>query len=464
MHEVIMPKLGLTMETGKIEKWVKKEGDKVETGDILFEVMTDKVSLEVESYNSGILKKIVKQEGEEVPVTEIVAYIGEEDEEVPDMAKESKPQETPEKTEKKTETPAATLEIDKEAITEKSAPIKISPLARKIAKDAGVDISSIEGTGPGGRIVKDDVENFISASGSIKKGRKKISPLAKKTAKELGIDYAAEPIKGTGPGGRIVKADVLAYKETMAASPEAKEEVKEPVAQGPIKVLSSEQLKGMRKIIADKMSFSKQTIPHILLTAVADMDNLISLRERFKQRIQEKQGVKITYTDFIIKVIASALRDNLHINSSLQEGNHIIYDDINVGLAVAIEKGLIVPTLYNADKLGVVQIAKKREELVNKANDDKLQIDEISNGTITISNLGMFGIRSFTAIINPPQGAIFSIGEIFKAPVVKGDKITVKNQMNITIAVDHRIIDGAVAARFLSEVVEMLENPEMLIM
>jgi len=467
MHEVIMPKLGLTMETGKIEKWVKKEGDKVEEGDILFEVMTDKVSLEVESYNSGILKKILREEGEEVPVTEVVAYIGEEGEEVPDKATSSSAgPKVEEKDVEVEEEPKGVIEIDKEAITEKKGPVKISPLARRIAKDAGVDISKIEGTGPGGRIVKEDVENFISSAeeAPVEEKRKKISPLAKKTAREMGIDFKTEPIKGTGPGGRIVKEDILDYAKASKEATKAKEEVPSEAAKGTIKISSEQELKGMRKIIAERMSYSKQNIPHILLTAVADMDNLISLRERFKDKIQAAHDVKITYTDFIVKIIASALRSNLHINSSLQEGKHIIYDDINVGLAVAVKEGLIVPTLYNTDKMGIIEIASKRQELVDKAKQGKLQIDEISNGTITISNLGMFGIRSFTAIINPPQGAIFSIGEIFKAPVVQGDKINIRSQMNITIAVDHRIIDGAVAARFLSEVVDLIQNPEMLMM
>jgi len=473
MHEVIMPKLGLTMETGVIEKWHKKEGDKVEAGEVLFEVMTDKVSLEVEAYNSGIVRKIIRAEGEEVPVTEVIAYIGSADEAIPEASAG------------KITTPE-TLEA-KDTI---SAKIKISPLARNIAENKGIDISKIIGTGPGGRIVKEDVEAYLpkpaAVGGTEITERLKISPLAKAIAKEMGIDYLKEPIIGTGPGGRIVKEDITAFAEKLKSSAGAQRTATSatpsiaipgaaattittqvagaaPAAGSQLKVKSTTPLKGIRKVIADRMTLSMTTIPHITLTIVVEVDNLIKLRERLKGKIYERFGAKITYTDFIIKASASVLAEQSVINSSLQENNHIIYDDINIGLAVATDAGLIVPTIYNADKISLYDIAKKRVELIEKSKQGKLTMVEITNGTFTISNQGMLGIRTFTAIINPPQAAIMMVGEIYVATAVVDGRIEPKSFIEISLAVDHRIIDGAVAAIFLQKFGEYIKNPELLL-
>lgn len=477
MYEVIMPKLGLTMETGVIEKWLKKEGDKVESGEVLFEVMTDKVSLEVEAYNSGILRKILRNEGEEVPVTEVIAFIGEADEQIPSAPASA--QKTAEAAQVAEEAPIvsgpAASVADMQASQEAdSSSIKISPLARNIAAAQGIDITKIKGTGPGGRIVKEDVENYTEsispeapASQDVQQaGRIKISPLARSLAKEHGIDYTKEPIKGTGPDGRIVKEDIVAYAESMKSSPAAPKAASMPPVSIPMqaaKVKSTVPLKGIRKVIAERLTYAKQTIPHIIPTAVMDVSALVALRDKIKDRVKAVYGASITYTDFITKACAIVLAEQPVINASLQDNNHIIYEDVNIGLGVAIEAGLIVPTIYGADKLSLFDIAKKRVELIEKAKASKLSMEEISNGTFTISNLGMFGIRNFTAIINPPQGAILMVGEIYKAPAVIDDKIEVRHQMEISIAVDHRIIDGADAARYLMRLREIIENPEFLL-
>jgi len=455
MHEVIMPKLGLTMETGVIEKWHKKEGDKVEAGEVLFEVMTDKVSLEVEAYNSGIVRKIIRAEGEEVPVTEVIAYIGPADEAIPEASAGKIT--TPETLEAKDTIPAK---------------IKISPLARNIAENKGIDISKIIGTGPGGRIVKEDVEAYLpkpaAVGGTEITERLKISPLAKAIAKEMGIDYLKEPIIGTGPGGRIVKEDITAFAEKLkssAGAPRTATSATPSIAipGAAVKIKSSTPLKGMRKLIAERMLYSSQNIPHIILTSVMDVDALIALREKIKDKVSAVYNTKITYTDFIIKACATVLAEQPNVNASLVNETQIVYEDINVGLAVAIQSGLIVPTIYNADKLSVFEIAKRRAELVEKAKQGKLTMEEITNGTFTISNLGMFGVRIFTAIINPPQGAILMVGEVYKAPAFVGDRIEPKQFMEISVAVDHRIIDGANGARYLQRLKEIIENPELLL-
>ncbi|MBE3100843.1 MAG: 2-oxo acid dehydrogenase subunit E2 [Firmicutes bacterium] len=408
MHEVIMPKLGLTMESGKIEKWHKKEGDKVKAGEVLFEVMTDKVTIEVESYDSGILRKILRAEGEEVPVTEVVAYIGEEDEEIP--------------------------QAELELATEDKKKVEV-----KKAEEAAEKVKEVSG---------------ISGEGV------KISPLARKTAKEIGIDYKSERIAGSGPGGRIVKEDIIAYSKKKG---KARKEEAAPVTTTGIAIKSSSPLEGIRKVIAERMSYSRSNIPHIVLNAKADATQLIVLREKFKEKILKKHGIKITYTDFILKSTAAALRENLEVNSTFSDGNYIIYDDVNVGVAVSLEEGLIVPIIFNCDKLEILNIAKKRIELVGKAREGKLSLEEISNGTFTVTNLGMYGIRSFSPIINPPQAAILAVGEIYTEPAVVNGKIKPESFMDLSVSCDHRIIDGRIGAKFLRRIAELIENPAELV-
>ena len=413
MFEVIMPKIGVLMETGQIEKWLKKEGDKVEVGDILLEIMTDKVSMEVEASNAGILRKIVRQEGEDVPVLEVIAYIGEADEEIPVA-------------------PAAA-----------SAPadVKESPGAAAVKEEAA----------------KQSVQ---TGSSDAPQTQVKISPLARRLAEEKGVDLST--VKGTGPGGRIVKEDIIAAAENKPAAKEDKPVQPTTAAPGQINIKSSTPLKGMRKVIAERMVQSKATMPHIILTSVACVDNMIALRERLKDKARSLNA-DLTITDLIVKITANTLREFININSSLQNDNVLVYDDINVGLAVALEDGLIVPTIFNTDKLGLLDIARKRKELVEKAKQSKLSLEEISNGTFTISNLGMFGVKNFTAVINPPQAAILTVGTIYKQLALENDDIVEKSYMDFCLAVDHRIIDGADAAKYLQRFVELAENPELLV-
>jgi pyruvate dehydrogenase E2 component (dihydrolipoamide acetyltransferase) len=412
MHEVIMPKMGLSMESGKIEKWIKKEGDKVVAGDIILEIMTDKVSLEVEAFESGYLRKIVRAEGEEVPVTEVIAYIGELDEEVPTNGK-------------------------KTASEHKEEPVKVD--------------------------VPEQAE---------KKGKEpiiKISPVAKKLAKELGIDYTKEKITGTGPGGRIVNEDIMSFSEKKkkekeatpveAVSREAKTEVK---IKGPenLKVNSIKPVENIRRIISERMTYSIQNIPHITQTVVISAQEMVKFRDKIKGRFLELYGVNITYTDFFIKAAANALADELKVNSSFQEGRQVIYDDINIGFGVATDRGLVVPTVYNADKKSLIEIALERADLTRKAREHKLSLQEVSNSTFTITNLGMFGIRTFTAIINPPQAAILIIGEIYNSLFMEDGVVKQNDLMEFSLAVDHRILDGADGAIYLKKLKDIIENPE----
>ena len=408
MHEVIMPKLGITMESGRIEKWYKKEGDKVEAGEVLFEVMTDKVTIEVESYYSGILKKILRAEGEEVPVTGVVAYIGEEGEEIPaDKLKEAEPRKT--------------SGIKTQGFTGETASAKEST--------------------------------------AVSMERVKISPLARRTAGEMGIDYKREKITGSGPGGRIEKKDIIAYFNEEKGTGQKKEKI--PGKE--IAIKSSITLSDIRKITAERMSFSKSNIPHIVLNVKANATKLVEFKRELEENLLKKHNIKITYTDLILKSTASALRNNLELNSTLSDGCHIIYDDINIGFAVSLKEGLVVPTITNCDRLSIKDIAKRRMGLIGKALKGKLSLDDISNGTFTVTNLGMYGVRSFSPIINPPQAAILAAGEIYVGPAVINEEIKQGFFINLSVSCDHRIIDGKTGAKFLKELAELLENPSKLI-
>jgi pyruvate dehydrogenase E2 component (dihydrolipoamide acetyltransferase) len=218
----------------------------------------------------------------------------------------------------------------------------------------------------------------------------------------------------------------------------------------------------MRKVIAERMSYAKKNIPHLVLNARADATALIEIRNKLMDKILSSYKLKVTITDFILKISAIALRDNLKINSSLQDENYIIYEDVNVGFAVAVDEGLIVPTIYKCDRLDLLNIARKRIELVDKAKKGNLSLDEITNGTFTVTNLGMFGVRSFNAIINPPQAAILATGGIYADTAVIDGRIDIRSFLELSLSCDHRIVDGAIGARFLQKIVELIENPEML--
>jgi pyruvate dehydrogenase E2 component (dihydrolipoamide acetyltransferase) len=427
MFEVIMPKLGLTMETGTIEKWLKKEGDNIEEGDILFQVMTDKVSLEVESYNSGVLRKIIHFEGEEVPVTKVVAYIGSLDEDIPDIS----------------------AKTDSSLKKIKAGPEQRLIEDNKDAEDENQIISAgIEGIGKNIQVNK---KVFIT-------------PLARKKARELNIDYKHILIKGSGPRNRIVKNDILRYYSESAGKKKAADDTPVPALDITKNTAGSVfKINGIRKIIADKMVLSKQTIPHIIISAVANVSELIMLKEKTQKKADELFQVKLTFTDFILKSAAAALRENIKLNSTLADDTATVYNEINIGMAVAGEKGLIVPVIFNADNMSIVSIAKKRTELIEKVKNNTLGIDEISGATFTVSNLGMYRVRSFTAIINPPQTAILTIGEIYKNLTMdEEENIRQEYFMDLSVAVDHRIIDGYDAAKYMQSLLNYLENPYFL--
>ncbi len=441
----IMPKLGFNMDKGTLLKWRKKEGDFVKEQEVLFEIETDKTVMEVEAQTSGILRRILVAEGEEVPVTLPIAIIGDEKEDIDKMINEAYQKlgkaEIAEK-EKFREDRKASLVIEKKQELEpkKEKFKKISPRAKRKAKELGVEVQLVKGSGPGGAIIEKDVVSYYQNH------RVKVSPVAQKIADKVGIDL--ETIKRTGIGGKVIKRDL---QEILTKSEEVnKTEKRIPYA-------------GMRRIIGDRLSQSKFTAPHIYFTVSVDMSKVIDLLNRFKQDSEER----ISINDFLVFTVAKVLTERPNINCSLLGEKIVYHKDINIGVAVALEEGLIVPVIKNADKKSLSILSKETKKLIKLAREKKLVPDDYKRGTFTVSNLGMYGIDNFTAIINPPEAAILAVGTIKKIPAVIGEegveKIGIRSLMKVTLSVDHRLIDGVMAATFLKRIKYYLEFPEGLI-
>jgi pyruvate dehydrogenase E2 component (dihydrolipoamide acetyltransferase) len=402
MHEVIMPKLGLMMEAGTIGRWLKKEGDPVRAGEALLEVESDKTTVEVEAVHTGTLLRILHPAGTEVPVTGVIGWIGEPGEQVP--AQGGGPPAQPAAAEAR---PAVRVQAPASA---PDGRVKITGVARRLALEKGVDIGSVKGSGPGGRIVLQDIENAAAAAAAD----------------------APEAIPGPA----------------VPAAPRAP------------RVRSSEPLKGIRKVIAERLTASVRTIPQVTLTAVVDAGPLVALKQRLQAGAADPAAVRPTLTDLLVMAAARTLSEQPAVNASLLDDRHVVYEEVNIGLATDTPRGLLVPTIYAADRKTLAEIARARKEVLGRIQASRQTPEDLANGTFTISNLGMFGIRHFTAIINPPQGAILAVGEIYDAPLLTGERIRAGAQMQVSLVVDHRILDGADAARFLARLRELLQDPE----
>ncbi|SEO60315.1 dihydrolipoamide acetyltransferase family protein [Propionispora vibrioides] len=424
--ELLMPKLGMTMEEGTIVKWSKQVGDKVAEGEVLLEIMTDKVNMEVEAPATGEVLAILAAEGDIVAVNTPIAYIGQPGEKVGTAAAPAAP--APAQTSVAAAAPAAPVTTAAVGVEGK---IKASPAAKRVAREEHIDLRQVPPTGPGGRIIEKDVKNF------------KASPLAQKIAQDKGVDLAA--VTGTGIGGKIMKADVEAAVTTPAA------------AQKPAAKANRKPLAGLRKAIAKNMAEAWEA-PHVTLNTEADMSGMVALRKQIIPGIEKRTGLKPSYNDLIIKVVAKALRENPTINSRFYPDGVEACEEVNVGMAVAIPNGLVVPVIKNADTLTVEQIAQATKGLAARARDGKLAPDEMSGGTFTVSNLGMFGIDTFTPIINKPEIAILGVGRMLDKPAVKDGEIVIQPRISLSLSFDHRVVDGAEAAKFLGRIRELLED------
>jgi len=395
--EVLIPKLGLTMQEGKVVRWRKKVGEYVEKGEILYELETEKILYEVESPGSGVLGKIIVFEEEIAPVGSVVAYILLDGEDVSSI---------PVAAEIKLETASGLGEVLAAEVTGGGGGerVKISPVAKKMAEEKGISINTIRGTGPGGRIVKEDVLLAI---------QEMEANLSKPDQKEYSHEQGAEIIK----------------------------------------------LSSMRQIIARRMSESFHTAPHIYLTIEVDAGELLRLREDLLAYVEKDTKFRLSVTDLLVKILAKAIREYPLINATWSDEGIKINSGVNIGIATSLDDGLLVPVIYEADKKTLPEITSLRADLTKKARERKLSPDDLKGGTFTLSNLGMYEIDFFQAIINPPESVILAVGAIKEKPVAQKGSIVIRPMMCLTLSADHRIVDGAYGAKALQRIKEMIEKP-----
>ncbi|MEO1648271.1 MAG: 2-oxo acid dehydrogenase subunit E2 [Pseudomonadota bacterium] len=463
--EIRMPALSPTMEEGTLARWLIKVGDTVSSGDIMAEIETDKATMEFEAVDEGVLAQILIEEGaENVAVGDVIALLAEEGEDVSQV------------TAKAPTADASPTHEDPAKASEPSTPapqadehIKASPVAKRIASANGIDLASIEGTGPGGKIVKADVESAMGGGGpasvtgahaaSESRGDRVIaSPLAKRIAQEKGLDIAEVP--GSGPGGRVIERDVKNYvpsQKTAAPSTEPVAAVSQtaPEFGAPYE---EEKVTSVRKVIARRLTESKQTVPHYYLTLDIRLDPLLKLRSELNAAL-EPDGVKLSVNDLLIKALARALIRVPDCNVSFHGDTMRRYSRADVSVAVAAPSGLITPVMTEADTKSLAVISKEMKELAGKARDGKLMPHEYQGGTASLSNLGMYGIKQFDAVINPPQGMILAVGAGQKSPYVVDGELSVATVMHASGSFDHRAIDGAQGAELMQALKDLIETP-----
>ncbi|MBT9628502.1 dihydrolipoamide acetyltransferase [Streptococcus salivarius] len=459
--EIIMPKLGVDMQEGEIIEWKKQEGDVVNEGDILLEIMSDKTNMELEAEDSGVLLKITRQAGETVPVTEVIGYIGAEGEVVADNVASAPAAEPTPKVEEVATVEAPVVAAQTQApVVHEGGKVRATPKARKVARELGIDLTLVPGTGAKGRVHADDVGNFKGA-------QPKATPLARKIAADLGIDLAS--VSGTGFGGKITKEDILA----ISAPAQVKEAAAAPVVEAkPEKILPEGveviPMSAMRKAISKGMTHSYLTAPTFTLNYDVDMTNLMALRKQVLDPIMNKTGMKVTFTDLIGLAVVRTLMKEEHryLNASLIDDaqNIELHKFVNLGIAVGLDDGLIVPVVHGADKMSLSEFVVASKDVIKKAQAGKLKAAEMSGSTFSITNLGMFGTKSFNPIINQPNSAILGVSATIQTPVVVDGEVVVRPIMGLCLTIDHRIVDGMNGAKFMVDLKHLIENPmELLI-
>ncbi|HUQ33081.1 MAG TPA: pyruvate dehydrogenase complex dihydrolipoamide acetyltransferase [Pyrinomonadaceae bacterium] len=448
--QVVMPKLSPTMEEGQISRWLKNEGDKVSMGEPLAEIDTDKATMEMQALGNGVLRKILIQAGESAPLGRIIAVIGEPDEDIsallsqadsnakaPAASQEAEPAEEEEKAEASPEPEQKPMQTEAKAATpsgngaaaakgdnQGNERLVVSPLAARMAAEAGINLRALTGSGPGGRIVKRDIEAAMNAGQEVSEAGAAQTPQRHLRAVQPGTQPSQQPpVEGASP-----------YRD-------------EPTSV-------------MRQTIARRLVTSIGPVPHFFLTTEIEMDRVVEMRRSINELDAE---LKISINDVIIKVAAAALIQHPQVNASFQDRNVRYYERADIGVAVAIEDGLITPVVRSADQKSLSQIAGEVRELAERARSRKLLPEEYTGATFSISNLGMLGIDEFTAVINPPEAAILAVGAVTPKAVVREGQVTVRQMMRVTMSCDHRVIDGATGARFLQTFKRILENPLLMI-
>ncbi|KYG33657.1 dihydrolipoamide acetyltransferase family protein [Priestia endophytica] len=443
--EIFMPKLSSTMETGTLLEWFKEEGDRVEIGEPLFEILTDKINIEVEAYDDGVLLKKYFDTDDQIPVNHVIGYIGQADEQVPEESpgESGESNESNESSEQSVQEETETEKDEKRLVATSvisSTKPRATPAAKRIAKTKQVDLTNVAGSGPNGRVHVKDVNQYVE-EGQV---HSKITPLANKIAQQENIDVTT--ISGSGLNGKIVKQDISTaiQEKGIKESDSSKKRRK---------------IGGMRKIISDRMSQSAFTAPHVTLTSEVDMTKVKELRTQLLPIIEKQTSLRLSYTEVIIKAVGLVLSRFPAVNASFIDDEIIYNDTVHIGLAVAVPDGLMVPVLKDVNQKGLADLTMEAKDIGKRAREQKLLPDQLKGSTFTISNLGMYAIDVFTPIINQPETAILGVGRMLEKPVVVNDNIKIRPMMTLSMSFDHRVIDGAPAAEFLTELKRVLENP-----
>jgi len=430
---IVMPKLGLTMKEGKLVKWHKQIGDSIALGEKIFVAETDKLTNDVEATQSGVLLKILQEEGATVKVLEPLGIVGAEGEDFSELLAGLDSGTKAEDRVKETEAPKA---VKAEAPAKPGGRIKASPKAKKLAESMGIDLSLVKGTGPSGSITEKDVENHEPAAAKVK-----MSPAAANVARTLGVDPAA-----MDASGRLMKGDVVDHWNRQSL-----EDLVKPLE-------TRTPMSSMRRVIAERMRESLETSAVVHYNLSVDTTEMTRLREKLKP-VQ-----KVTYTDLIVKIVSAALMVHPLLNASVEGDEIVTRNYVNMGVAVALDEGLIVPNIKFSQAKGLKTISQEIQELSGKARTGTLTLDEMTGGTFTITNLGMFNMESFTPIINQPEVAILGINSIMEVPARVDGELVFKPMMTLSLSADHRVVDGSEGAKFLNLVKSYMENPSILML
>ncbi len=434
--KVVLAKLSPTMEEGTIVKWSKNEGDAVKVGDVLAEIETDKANMEMEALGAGVLRKILVPAGGKAPVGALIGVVADAKDDIASLVSGASAPAPASKPAEPAPAPSPTLAAV-------NAAAKAAPADQPASSTEADRTPAVPQAAPAPRIAA-----VTAPAPQAESGRVKASPLARSMAAHQNIPLAS--ISGTGPGGRIIKRDVEAWGQRPAGAPAAAAPAAPAIVPGQEIPLSN-----MRKTIARRLSESKFTAPHFYVTVDIAMDAAVALREQ----LQRGENVKVSYNDLVVKACAKALTRFPGVNASWGGDKILTHGEVHVGIAVAIPDGLIVPVVRNADRKSIVELSREVKDLATRARDRKLRPEEFQGSTFSISNLGMMDVLEFTAIINPPESAILAVGSVTKQPVVVEDEIVIGHRMKVTLSCDHRVIDGALGAQFLQEVRRLLENP-----
>jgi len=437
--DIVMPRMGLTMEEGTVVAWLKKENEQVVAGEPLLEIATDKSTVEIEAPADGILGSVLVDVGETVPVGHVIGILLKKGEEA------SVPPVVIEEERRKVESQLPEEPAIRTAPVPLSRKVKASPAARTLAQQLKVPLADIRGSGPGGRIVSWNVQSTYEQRTSEQISSRKATPIARRIADELQVDL--NTVQGTGPNGQITRADVeKSYQDAQAMSA--------PPQTGELSPLTRTQ-----KIMAERMSASFRDAPHFYLHVEVDMRGLVALRKKLLPQLQERDSVHVTFTDLLIWYCALVIKRHSGVLAQWTDKGLLQSSEVNIGVAMDTPTGLIVPVVHNADRLGLAEISRLRQDLAERAQAGRLLPQELELGGFTISNLGMFAVDSFDAILNPPQAAILAVSRIKERALVNEGKVIPAPMMTLSLSVDHRVLDGASAARFLGDLVDLIETP-----